>query len=115
MEGVTGSDVSYETPTVSKELKTDSYGHKWVVSATFTLSRDEVLTNLAGEEKVHLDMESLADMSLIVCWQCELPFFLSSHHDCPGEPKGYDKMGRPIHHQRWVREAFAALDASKGE
>jgi|KBSMisStaDraftv2_1062788.scaffolds.fasta_scaffold624980_3 hypothetical protein len=112
MDGITDTGIFYESPKHSRELKVDSYGHTWVTVITFTLSRTEVLEQMQGE-KVHLDSESIADVSVVVCFRCELAFQYAAHHDCPGEPKGYNSDGRPVHHQRWVREMFKTIDEEK--
>lgn len=112
MEGITDTGL-YFNPQRTKELKKDVYNHYWIMVATYTLSRTEVLEATRGEN-VNLDPESLANLSAITCARCELPWGMSSHRECPGEPVGYDpKTGRPEHHQRWVREAFKLYD--KGE
>lgn len=114
LDGIEDTGIFFNSPAVSKPLKEDSYGHTWIVVATYTLSRSEVLSQLRGEQ-VQLDAESLADISVIACYKCELAWAIAAHKDCPGEPKGYSSDGRPIHHQRWVREGFRAMDQANKE
>lgn len=102
----------FRTPEKSKEFKRDVYGHEWIEICVYTLSRAEVLEAIRGET-VNLDAESLAELTPIACRVCELTFDFAAHQNCPGEPKGYQNDGRPIHHQRWVRDGFKKMDEEK--
>lgn len=107
--GLFNTGVEYGMPVTGQPYKEDAYGHHWTLIINYTLSRTEVLESMRGE-KVHLDAESIAGTTPIVCMKCELAFTFAAHHDCPGEPRGYDAKGRPLHHPRWVREAFKEMD-----
>lgn len=109
---ITDSGV-FVNPTSTVPFKQDKLGHKWIVVMTYALSRAEADGLTQGTYQMQFDTESLADVSPVACLVCELVYEIAEKHECPGEPKGYEDSGRPIHHQRWVREAFREADEKR--
>lgn len=106
MVGAITSTGQYFNPTRSKPFKEDQLGHQWLIFCSYTVSRAEAGALMDGDTQFIFDAESLADVTPIACYKCELTAKIAFDHPCPGEPKGYNADGSPIHYERWVREAM---------
>lgn len=79
------------------------YGHKWIMNPVFTVSRREIFQAVMGVN-TPLDAENIVIMPPPGCMVCELTYEFAKDHECPGEPKGYETDGTPIHYEGWIIE-----------